>query len=220
MELTAEQLKELLAEMMARFDHPLQHMQPIEFQLRDPVPSETRPKRIGIITKAKFDILKDFYDWLIVAPEACTIRCIGWIEEEGEPVEAPAKKKTKAQLKKESDGPHGAFWQDMFLEQIIGRSDFQQWTGIMPGLDGWKEKLHAIFSVDSLTHISPEMLTDWLANAAGPDRLKDLIAKIKSIAGMQAPSFPAGQYFSPFDLGASVKSQSDDEQFAKENLLP
>lgn len=218
MTLTAEQLKELLAEMMARFDHPLPHMQPVEFQLKDPVPSETRPKRLGIITKAKFDILQDFYQWLIVAPETCTIRCIGWIEEEGEgqPVVTTKTKKTS----KAEKGTHGKFWQEMFLEGIIGRADFQQWTGVQPGLDGWEKTVRAIFEQDSLTFVSPEMLLEWLRNQAGPDRLKSLVKAIEGIANLGEPEFPADQYFSPFDLGARKPAQPSDQQFLEENQLP
>jgi len=62
--MNAEQLHQTLTEMQARLEHPLEHMRPVEFQLKDPLPSETRVKKVGVITRAKFDILKEFYDWL------------------------------------------------------------------------------------------------------------------------------------------------------------
>lgn len=209
----AEQLQELLKEMMARFDHPLGHMRPVEFMLKDPLPSETRPKKIGIITKAKFDILKEFYDWLMVAPENCVMRCIGWIEEEGEgqPV---------VTTKKPEKGTHGKFWQEMFLEGIIGRADFQQWTGVQPGLEGWEKILRALFEKESLTFVSPEMLLEYLRKEAGPDRLKGLLKAIEGIAKLGEPEFPPDQYFSPFDLGAKMPEQPSDNQFLQENQLP
>ncbi len=214
----AEQLQEWFKEMMARFDHPLEHMRPVEFQLKDPLPSETRPKKIGIITKAKFDILKEFYDWLMVAPENCVMRCIGWIEEEGEGQPVVTTKTKKAG--KPEKGKHGKFWQEMFLEGIIGRADFQQWTGVQPGLDGWEKTVRAIFEQDSLTFVSPEMLLEYLRKEAGPDRLKNLLKTIEKIANLGEPNFPPDQYFSPFDLGARKPAQPSDQDFLESNLLP
>ena len=218
MNLTTEQLKDLLAEMMARFDHPLEYMRPVEFQLKDPLPSETRVKKVGVITRAKFDILKEFYDWLMCAPENCVMRCIGWIEEEGEGQPAVTTKPKKAS--KPEKGTHGKFWQEMFLEGIIGRADFQQWTGVQPGLDGWEKTLRALFEKESLTFVSPEMLLDFLRKEAGPDRLKGLLKAIEGVANLGEPEFPADQYFSPFDLGARKPQQSNDQQFLEENQLP
>lgn len=214
----AEQLQEWLKEMMARLEHPLEHMRPVEFQLKDPLPSETRVKKVGVITRAKFDILKEFYDWLMVAPENCVMRCIGWIEEEGEGQPIVTTKPKKAS--KPEKGTHGKFWQEMFLEGIIGRADFQQWTGVQPGLDGWEKIVRKIFEQDSLTFVSPEMLLEWLREQAGPDRLKGLLKAIEGIAKLGEPEFPADQYFSPFDLGARKPAQPSDNQFLQENQLP
>lgn len=214
----AEQLQELLKEMMARLDHPLEYMRPVEFELKDPLPSETRPKKLGVITRAKFDILKEFYDWLMCAPENCVMRCIGWIEEEGEG--QPTVTVTKQKKVKPEKGTHGKFWQEMFLEGIIGRADFQQWTGVQPGLDGWEKIVRKIFEQDSLTFVSPEMLLTWLREQAGPDRLKGLLKAIEGIAKLGEPEFPPDQYFSPFDLGAKMPEQPSDNQFLQENQLP
>lgn len=217
----AEQLHTLLTEMQARLEHPLGHMRPVEFQLKDPLPSETRVKKVGVITRAKFDILKEFYDWLMCAPENCVMRCIGWIEEEGEGFERlPALPKKERKTSKPEKGTHGKFWQEMFLEGIIGRADFQQWTGVQPGLDGWEKIVRAIFEQDSLTFVSPEMLLEYLRKEAGPDRLKGLLKAIEGIANLGEPEFPTNQYFSPFDLGAKMPEQPSDNQFLQENQLP
>jgi len=215
--MNAEQLHQALTEMQARLEHPLEHMRPVEFQLKDPLPSETRVKKVGVITRAKFDILKEFYDWLMCAPENCVMRCIGWIEEEGEGQPIVTTKPKKAKPEK---GTHGKFWQEMFLEGIIGRADFMQWTGVQPGLEDWEKIVRAIFEKESLTFVSPKMLLDWLRKEAGPDRLKELLKAIESIANSREPEFPPDQYFSPFDLGARKPPQPSDQQFLEENQLP
>jgi hypothetical protein len=214
----AETLHTRLTEMQARLEHPLEHMRPVEFELKDPLPSETRVKKVGVITRAKFDILKEFYDWLMVAPENCVMRCIGWIEEDGEGQPVVTTKPKKAS--KPEKGAHGKFWQEMFLEGIIGRADFQQWTGVQPGLEGWEKTVRALFEKDSLTFVSPEMLLKWLREQAGSDRLKGLLKAIEDIAKTGEPDFPPDQYFSPFDLGARKPAQPSDNQFLEENQLP
>lgn len=209
--MNAETLHQLLTEMRERLEHPLGHMRPVEVALKDPIPSESRPKKVGILRKARFDIDADFYDWLMTLPENCVLKGILWMEEEGEPVQKKTKKPAK--------GPHGKFWQEMFLEGVIGRADFQQWTGVSPGLEKWEEAVRALFGKDSLTDVSPEMLLAKLQEMAGPDRLKGLLKKIEEIAGTNN-DFPEGQYFSPFDLGARKPEQSSDQQFLAENNLP
>ena len=213
--MNAETLHQLLTEVQERLEHPLEYMRPVEVALKDPIPSESRPKKVGVIRKARFDIDSDFYGWLMTLPENCILKGIVWMEEEGEPAEPAKPKKTKP-----AKGSHGKFWEEMFLEGVIGRADFQQWTGVQPGLDKWQEIVRALFEKDSLTEVSPEMMVEWLLKEAGPDRLDNLRKKIQSVADSLKPDFPEGQYFSPFDLGAKAKPKSDDQQFAEEHLLP
>jgi hypothetical protein len=210
----AETLHQLLTEVQERLEHPLEHLRPVEVALKDPVPSESRPRKVGVIRKARFDIDSDFYGWLMTLPENCVLKGIVWMEEGSVAVE-PAKKKTKP-----TKGPYGKFWEEMFLEGVIGRADFQQWTGVQPGLDKWQETVRALFGKESLTEVSHEMMIEWLLKEAGPDRLDNLRKKIQSVADSLKPDFPEGQYFSPFDLGAKAKPKSEDQQFIEENQLP
>lgn len=216
--MTPEQLHALLKELLARLDNPLPQMQPIEVALKDPLPREARTKQVGVTRKVTFDLDKETYDWLMVdIPETAILKGILWLEEPGEIGEAvtPAKpKRSKTSIPK--DGPHGEFWQEMFLEGVIGQNDFKQLTGVADGLADWHETIRALFETPSLTNISPDTLLLWLVGRAQDD----LIDKVRRIAKSQEPEFPVGQYYSPFDLGAKPKVITTDEQYARENQLP
>lgn len=214
--MNAETLHAQLTEMQARLDHPLEYMRPRLFELKDPVPSESRPKNLGIVTKSRFDIQKELYNWLMTLPENCVIQCIGWVQEPGEGEPVPAKK-TKAKPKP-AKGEFGNFWQELFLEMVIGRADFRQWLRITD-MDKWTEEVKQTLQVESLTTVSPTMLIDWLLQEAGPDRLTSLRAKIAEI-GQLNENFPPGQFFSPWDMGATPPVESEDQKYLKEHLLP
>jgi len=217
--MNAEQLHTLLTEMQARLEHPLGHMRPVEGTFKDPLGREGETLKYGVVRKMTCDITEETYLYLKMLPKPCVLRGVFWLEEEGEGQPTVTVTKPKKASKPEK-GTHGKFWQEMFLEGIIGRADFQQWTGVQPGLDGWEKTVRAIFEQDSLAFVSSEMLLKWLREQAGPDRLKGLLKAIEGVANLGEPEFPADQYFSPFDLGARKPEQPSDKDFLTDNQLP
>ena len=226
--ISAEQLHVLLHQLLERLKQPLPEMQPIHTQLKDPVPRETRPKKIGILRKSTFDIDSEFYEWLKWMPENVVINCIMWVEElpaaenpptEDTPAQMIVPKKQRSVTSIPKDGPHGKFWQEMFLEGIIGRQDFRQLMGIPENLSEWSERVREIFGSHSLTHISPADLIEWIEGKSATSGNQDLLKKIKRLAGSYE-EFPAGQYFSPFAVGARRQEPTSDEQFLAEHQLP
>lgn len=226
MSLTPEQITELLKELLQRVEHPLEMMRPVAVELKDPTPSESRRKNIGIVRRSGFDLDIDLYDWLQnVIPEKAVLKGFLWLEEESEltdPTETTPTSRKRSQ--KSPKGPHGTFWQELYLECFIGQQKVKElWNLPTPLPKDWESYVKAVFNEpDSLTNISPGAVMSWLVKQ-GETELADQVGAISSKIKVKAEKevFPDGQYFSPFQLGAKRKEPvTDDEQFAKENLLP
>ncbi len=224
--MNAEQLQFLLQEMMARVDHSLVSMQPIEAEFKDPTPSERLLNKIGWLRKVSAEITPELYEWMKTQPDKYVLKGIVWVEEIGEtPNPQPTQAKSK-KVKKEK-GEWGSFWQDMFLEGVIGRTDFKHLFDIPDGLTDWNKIVRGYFGLTdgSLTEVSPEKLIEWLEMAEHPSEVNPttsgLIAKIKEVAGMGQPALPAGKAFSPAALrgNAPSKQEQTDEQFIKEHNM-
>lgn len=224
--MSPEQIKTLLEELLARVEHPLEMMRPMEVELKDPTPSESRRKVIGIVRRSGFDVDTDVYNWLQnVIPEKAVLKGILWLEEESETTDAAQPTHvSKKRSQKPPKGPHGKFWEELFLECFIGQERVKElWDIPSPLPTNWNDYVKVIFNEpDSLTNISPGAVMSWLVKR-GETELADQVGAISSKIKVKAEKevFPAGQYFSPFQLGAKRKeTETSDEQFAKENLLP
>jgi len=224
--MNAEQLQSLLQEIMARVDHSLVSMQPIEAEFKDPTPSERLLNKIGWLRKVSAEITPELYEWMKTQPDKYVLKGIVWVEEiEESPNPQPTQAKSK-KAKKEK-GEWGSFWQDMFLEGVIGRTDFKHLFDIPDGLTDWNKIVRGYFGLTdgSLTEVSPEQLIKWLEMAEHPSEVNPttsgLIAKIKEVAGMGQPALPAGKTFSPAALRDNVPSKQEptDQQFIKEHNM-
>ncbi len=203
MNLSAEQLHAALSEMSGRLNHPLEWMRPILTELKDPAPTETRPRKIGVLRRARFDVLAEFYQTLMQMPEDVVLNCIIWAQETGE---APTPEIAKKE-KKPKKGPHGKFWEELFLEGIIGTHEFKTIFGLPDGLNNWNEVVRARFEKDSLTHISPDEVLMYIRKN---HRVEDgfeidpssLMARISAIGQQMSPrpTMPKGFHFSPADI--------------------
>lgn len=229
MEPTAEQLHASLTELTERVNHPLPEMRPFVTELKDPVPSETRPKKVGVLRRAKFDILGDFYNWLMTLPEDAVLNVVCWMQEPGERHDQPAP--VKAKKPKKVEGEYGQFWKDMFLEMVIGSADFKMtFPELEEGLDNWSKIVAGHFGLvnESLNTVSPQRLIEFIgrtwANTEKQGIIDRLTKKINEVAGLSNSQFPPSQYFSPAMLGARKieKKQPEpesDEAFIKEHNM-
>lgn len=220
MGLTAAQITELLKELMERVEHPLSHMEPFEVELKDPLPREARTKAAGLTRKATFDIDADLYRHLQdTVPENAILKGILWMEEAPEAPElktqaeaAPTKEKTGRKPAKPASGPHGKFWEELYLEGIVGRKDFKYLFNIPDGLTGWNEIVRDEFGFDSLTKVSPEELCQWIRNRGiqeDGNAWTELLANIDGIVKKLDPRFADGQFLSPFDMGAKKPTKAN-----------
>lgn len=231
MNLSAEQLKALLEEVGTRIDHPLPEMRPVAIEMKDPLGRETNSKAVGWTRKVTADIVVEFYEWLKTLPDNAILKGFVWLEEADATQPMGTAKK---EPKKPKKGPHGKFWQEMFLENVISRPEFKTLFGIPDNLKSWKEPLRWHFSSDSLTHVSPAMLITKLKEAG----LTELADQIQKIADSLAPrpTLPKGMSFGPAAIrgieAAKLKYASDpqaevtitddeqsDEDFIRENGL-
>lgn len=227
--MSPEQIKTLLEELLARVEHPLEMMRPMEVSLKDPTPSESRRKVIGIVRRSGFDVDTDVYNWLQnVIPEKAVLKGILWLEEEAEPTDAAQPASTgKKRSQKPPKGQHGTFWQELFLECFVGQERVKALWGLQTPLEtNWEDRVKVVFNEpDSLTNISPGAVMSWFVKAGETD-LADQVGSISSKIKTKAEKevFPAGQYFSPFDLGAKRKEPVTEEDttkdFLRENQLP
>jgi len=236
MNLSIEQLAALLKEVMTRLDHPLPEMRPVELELKDPLARETNTKAVGWTRKVTGDITIEFYEWLKTLPDNAILKGFIWLEE-AEPTQTPEITKKEKKPKK---GPHGKFWEELFLEGIIGTHEFKTIFGLPDGLGNWNEIVRARFEKDSLTHISPDEVLMYIRkNHKVEDGFdldpSDLLNRISAIGQQMSPrpTMPKGFHFSPADiLGVeqkkltfvSAESPEDeviepDETFIKEHNL-
>lgn len=102
--MSPEQITELLKELLERVEHPLEMMRPMEVSLKDPTPSESRRRIIGIVRRSGFDIDTDVYNWLQnVIPEKAVLKGILWLEEEAEPTDQVGSISSKIKTKAEKE---------------------------------------------------------------------------------------------------------------------
>ena len=204
MNLSAEQITALLQEMMARLDHPLSEMRPVELELKDPLGRETNTKAVGWTRKVTGDITVELYEWLKTLPDNAILKGFIWLEE-AEPIQAPeiAKKEKKAVKEK---GPHGKFWQEMVHAGINTLPEFQAIFDIQ-NPDKWNEEVRAKFGKTSLTFVSPEEVIQYVRkNSKVEDGFEidpsSLMDKINAVTKKVSPSptLPPGQHFSPADI--------------------
>lgn len=241
MNLSAEQITALLQEMMARLDHPLPEMRPVEIELKDALARETNTKAVGWTRKVTGDITVEFYEWLKTLPDNAILKGFIWLEEV-EPIQTPEIAKKEKKPKK---GPHGKFWEELFLEGIIGTHEFKTIFGLPDGLDNWNEIVRARFEKDSLTHIAPDEVLMYIRKNHKVEDGFDidpsgLLSRISAIGQQMSPrpTMPKGFHFSPSDiLGVEPKkltfvsatsqespekevtNSESDETFIKENGL-
>lgn len=239
MNLSAEQITALLQEMMARLDHPLLEMRPVEIELKDPLARETNTKAVGWTRKVTGDITIEFYEWLKTLPDNAILKGFIWLEE-AVPAQQPEIAKKEKRPAKEK-GPHGKFWQEMVHAGINTLPEFQAIFDIQ-NPDKWNEEVRAKFGKSSLTFVSPEEAIQYVRKNSkvedgfeiDPSSLMDKINNIAKKAN-PSPTMPKGLHLSPADvLGIEPKKLTfvstatqespeevteSDETFIKENGL-
>ncbi len=204
MNLSAEQITALLQEMMARLDHPLPEMRPVEIELKDPLARETNTKAVGWTRKVTGDITIEFYEWLKTLPDNAILKGFIWLEE-AVPAQQPEIAKKEKRSAKEK-GPHGKFWQEMVHAGINTLPEFQAIFDIQ-NPDKWNEEVRAKFGKSSLTFVSPEEAIQYVRKNSkvedgfeiDPSSLMDKINNIAKKAN-PSPTMPKGRHFSPADI--------------------
>lgn len=210
--MNAEMLHALLKTVMDRLDNPLIEFQPIEVELKDPLASERMLKKIGILRTMKCDIQPELYDWLKILPENAVLRGIIWLEEaDGEqesekPVNILKRKKEKKPLA----GPHAKFWDELYLEGIIGNPLFMECFGIEPGLADWESKVAAQWEdARVVSDVAPAalltLLREYFLGKQEPlteegQQVVALLAEIRLIEEKLKPVYAPDQYIDPSEL--------------------
>ena len=209
----AEMLHALLETVMDRLDNPLIEFQPIEVELKDPLASERMLKKIGILRTMKCDIQPELYDWLKILPENAILRGIIWLEE-ADGVEQGSEKPVNILKRKKGEkppvGPHAQFWEELFLEGIIGNPLFMECFGIEPGLAEWESRIADHWEdARAASDVAPAaLLTMIRMRYIGSNHPLDetgqkaieLIAEIRLIEEKIKPAYAPNQYIDPTEL--------------------
>lgn len=131
----------------------LQPNQPAKFEGRNLRPKFRRLKS-GDIFLIEQEVTEEVWNQLRTVPETALTENVLWWHD-GDPIEQP-------KLVKEPKGPHSAYWSELF------RRGFQNYPDLIEVLDCAGDqvrlRLHDVFKVDSLTHVSPAQMEDWLAS--------------------------------------------------------
>lgn len=153
----------------------LQAKQPCEIEGRN-LKRAYREPAIGRVYEIKFEVDKDLWDAFELIPRTAVIKGVLWYEPEYAEEAAPP------QDGEPERGPHGWFYRLLF------KQGFQNSFEILEVLeverpDQVKEALYKVFSVNTLTKVSPARFEEW-ANKVG---LVSLVSMCRSVISKVQP---------------------------------
>lgn len=126
---------------------------PAKFEARNLRPKFRRLKS-GDIFLIELELAEEAWNQLRTVPENALLETVLWWHDGDPPLEQP-------KPVKESKGPHGAYWHEMF------RAGFQNYPDLIEVLDcagpQIKLRLHDLFQVHSLNEVSPAQFEDFCA---------------------------------------------------------
>ncbi len=187
--ITIDEFKYIVEELGRRIDDSLPDMRPFRVEFSDPMPSETRRKRSGIIRSVFFKTAEDLYKILQNMPDGAILEGVLWLqsaqittfidpemdldEDDENPQPKPQTKEKKTSpgkaLKPKKEKPAkvgsdewGYFWQD-FRKHILFNEDVMLVLKINSP-ETFNVDLHARYNQPSLRLIDPELVIADLRN--------------------------------------------------------